>query len=246
MPHTTPTQAAAVLTESAETINGEAPNALNILAALIDIYDDAQSAAPEDRCYVPGAWPDVLDMARKLLAAPTPALLGASVGEPSFDAVCDALHIGSAARSLSTVMMNLSNLQRRAECLSAIERMFFTVTEEGDEEDDFEPRDVCLLNWGHDPDDYVKAFGEALATRASSSAQAVEDLTWSDSGYNSERAFDSAGRMFGEYVCRAVDGLYDVYLGKVSAGLYRDKKSAIKFIIDAHRAQIAQAKRETE
>lgn len=174
MPHTTPTQAAAVLTESAETINGEAPNALNILAALIDIYDDAQSAAPEDRCYVPGAWPDVLDMARKLLAAPTPALLGASVGEPIFDAVCDALHIGSAARSLSTVMMNLSNLKRRAECLSAIERMFFTVTEEGDEEDDFEPRDVCLLNWGHDPDDYVKAFGEALATRASSSAQAVE------------------------------------------------------------------------
>lgn len=82
MPHTTPTQAAAVLTESAETINGEAPNALNILAALIDIYDDAQSAAPEDRCYVPGALPDVLDMARKFLAAATPALLGASVGEP--------------------------------------------------------------------------------------------------------------------------------------------------------------------
>ncbi|MGT2472003.1 hypothetical protein [Paraburkholderia terrae] len=37
-------------------------------AALIDIYDDAMNNAPEDRCYVDGAWKEELDKARALLS----------------------------------------------------------------------------------------------------------------------------------------------------------------------------------
>jgi hypothetical protein len=41
-----------------------------ILDALIDIYDDARNNAPEDRCYVEGAWTETIDEARAYLAAP--------------------------------------------------------------------------------------------------------------------------------------------------------------------------------
>ncbi|OXI42443.1 hypothetical protein CFB84_24855 [Burkholderia aenigmatica] len=37
------------------------------LAALIDIYDDERNNAPEDRCYVEGAWTEALTEARALL-----------------------------------------------------------------------------------------------------------------------------------------------------------------------------------
>ncbi len=39
-----------------------------LLAALIDIYDDERNNAPEDRCYVEGAWTEVIDEARAMLA----------------------------------------------------------------------------------------------------------------------------------------------------------------------------------
>lgn len=55
--------------EPATTINGEAPNAHNLLAALVDIYDDGQNNPPEHRSYVDGAWDDALNEARKFLAA---------------------------------------------------------------------------------------------------------------------------------------------------------------------------------
>lgn len=40
----------------------------DVCAALVDIYDDAMNNAPEDRCYVDGAWKEELDKARALLA----------------------------------------------------------------------------------------------------------------------------------------------------------------------------------
>ena len=40
----------------------------DVCAALIDIYDDAMNNAPEDRCYVDGAWKEELDKARALLS----------------------------------------------------------------------------------------------------------------------------------------------------------------------------------
>lgn len=51
------------------TINGEAPNAHNLLAALVDIYDDGQKNPPEHRSYVEGAWADLLTAARTFLAS---------------------------------------------------------------------------------------------------------------------------------------------------------------------------------
>lgn len=59
------------------TINGEAPNAHNLLAALVDIYDDGQKNPPEHRCYVPEAWGEILAEARAFLAAsPQPPSTG--------------------------------------------------------------------------------------------------------------------------------------------------------------------------
>lgn len=49
-----------------------------LLAALIDIYDDERNNAPENRCYVEGAWSEVLGEARALLAPlPDPAQVAA-------------------------------------------------------------------------------------------------------------------------------------------------------------------------
>lgn len=71
-------------------INGEAPNARNLLAALIDIYDDTQDCPPEHRCYVPEAWGDTLRMARQFLALPHAPLQAEPVpvvaSEPDYDA----------------------------------------------------------------------------------------------------------------------------------------------------------------
>lgn len=58
--------------ESAPTINGEPPTAHSLLAALIDIYDDAW-LPPEDRSYAGEAWPDIITAARAFLAEPAPA-----------------------------------------------------------------------------------------------------------------------------------------------------------------------------
>ena len=63
------------------TINGEAPNAHNMLAALIDIYDDAHNNPPEHRTYIESAWGDVLREAREFLATPTPPQVRAEGGE---------------------------------------------------------------------------------------------------------------------------------------------------------------------
>ena len=42
--------------------------AFKLLAALIDIHDDGTNNAPEHRCYVEGAWNDVMDEARAYVA----------------------------------------------------------------------------------------------------------------------------------------------------------------------------------
>jgi hypothetical protein len=45
-----------------------ASDADRLLDALIDIYDDARNNAPEDRCYVEGAWSETLAEARLYIA----------------------------------------------------------------------------------------------------------------------------------------------------------------------------------
>ncbi len=51
-------------------INGKPATAHSLLAALLDIHDDAEKYAPENRSYVEEAWPDILKAAREFLAAP--------------------------------------------------------------------------------------------------------------------------------------------------------------------------------
>lgn len=89
-----------------------------------------------------------------------------AAAQPSdFEAVFDALGIGTGARTPETLLANVQNLLRREQCLSALERTFFTVQTPPDPaEDQDEPGEDCLLNWGHEPDNYVQAFREALGT----------------------------------------------------------------------------------
>lgn len=83
-------------------------------------------------------------------------------------AVYDAFDIGSAARTIDTLLMCIKNAVRRSACLTAVEDTFFVMPTPP--EDDGVPGEECLLNWGHDPAEYVQAFREALKTRAATPA----------------------------------------------------------------------------
>lgn len=98
---------------------------------------------------------------------------GADDAARDLAAIYDAFSIGSGARSIHILMVNIANALRRNNCLSAIERTFFMVPTEPEEEDDGVPGEECLLNWGHDPAEYVGTFREALKTINSKSVEQV-------------------------------------------------------------------------
>ena len=83
--------------------------------------------------------------------------------------IADAFHIGSEARTPATIMANVVNVIRRSDCLSAIEREFFTTIVE---DEDGEKGEECSLNWGSSPDEYVEQFRAALAAWNSRPASA--------------------------------------------------------------------------
>jgi len=81
--------------------------------------------------------------------------------------IADILGIGSEARKNdSTILHCIENATRRSACLSRIERRYFTVPTPPGDDDDGEPGEECLLNWGDDPEAYEIRFGEALQSRA--------------------------------------------------------------------------------
>lgn len=86
-------------------------------------------------------------------------------------AVFDGFHIGSAARTPTTLLVNAQNAFRRAQCLSAIEREFFTVPASDSTEG---PSEESLLRWGDEPADYVRAFEAALASIRAEKPEAVD------------------------------------------------------------------------
>lgn len=100
---------------------------------------------------------------RTINALPLPAMPSQ---EDDIKQVYDAFDIGSAARTIDTLMVNLRNTQNFAEKLHAIEREFFMVPCELDSafmDDDCEPQDECLLNcWGTTTEQYLAQFREAL------------------------------------------------------------------------------------
>jgi hypothetical protein len=73
-------------------INNKPATAHSMLAALIDIYDDAQNNAPEHRCYVESAWGECLRDARALLATLShPATQAGALQAVSDEQIMDAV-----------------------------------------------------------------------------------------------------------------------------------------------------------
>lgn len=124
-----------------------------------------------------------IDLAAIVEAVRPAAASGAAA---DLERVYDEFGIGAKARSIGILLGNVSNAMRRAECLAAIEREFFMVPGEVDEDyPDQEPSDECLLNWGHGPADYVESFREALRTitaaeaaQTASAQQQGEPVAW--------------------------------------------------------------------
>ncbi|TCL06849.1 hypothetical protein [Sodalis ligni] len=76
----------------------------------------------------------------------------------------DLFGIGKRARTPAALICNVENTRRFAEYLHAIEREFFMVPGEPDEDyPDEEPDEECLVNcWGSTTEQYVEQFREAL------------------------------------------------------------------------------------
>ena len=77
---------------------------------------------------------------------------------PGLAKVYDAFQIGSAVRTPDVLLANVQNAKRRSDCLSAVEREFFTYVVTDEDGEDIER---CDLSWGADPAEYVNQFREA-------------------------------------------------------------------------------------
>lgn len=91
--------------------------------------------------------------------------------------ICNIFRIGIQAQTQSTILANVENAVRFADQLHAIEREFFMVPGEPDEDyPDDEPADVCLVNcWGSTTEQYVEQFRAALKKIAPPAPVAVPD-----------------------------------------------------------------------
>jgi hypothetical protein len=111
----------------------------------------------------------------------------------NIDAIADVFGIGSAARSAGIILANVRNANRRSDCLSAIEREFFTRT--GADEDG-EQAEECLLNWGADPEEYVEQYRKVQIETATAGQELLyvaakvgvlndgtKGITWLDNRY---------------------------------------------------------------
>jgi hypothetical protein len=95
-----------------------------------------------------------------LLAAPA-----AAEAQPhALQQIGAVLGAGEGARTLGTILASIRNLMHHAACLDAVERTFFMVPGEPDEEDpDEQPSDECMLNrWGSTVEQYMEQFRAAI------------------------------------------------------------------------------------
>lgn len=90
-----------------------------------------------------------------------------------------AFGIGEQARTLPILLTNIENARRRAECLWAIEREFFTKevpVEDWLADEPGETHEECPLLWGANRADYVEQFRAALADHVASQLAPAEPV----------------------------------------------------------------------
>lgn len=131
-----------------------------------ELYKGRKSSCEAVARRLIGAFLDGAMLAHDMLAAaPQP-----QQADIVLDKICDVFKIGKFWHTESTILENVKNAARRSQCLSDIERKFFTTVYEDDEGDTVED---CALNWGDEPSEYVERFGEALRTLIEQQKQAA-------------------------------------------------------------------------
>lgn len=111
------------------------------------------------------------DRAIAQIASPLEAAAPGEDPAETLALICDALGIGKNARSRTTILANIENARRRSDCLWRVEHEFFMMSELDEDEPDGPPFETCLLNWGDDPEQYARKFGEVLASRVTAALQ---------------------------------------------------------------------------
>lgn len=74
------------------------------------------------------------------------------------DPIFDIFHIGSNARNIRTLQVNIKNSSRRSDCLSQIENIVTETLISNEPESYGEEYQESLLNWGESPDQYESRF----------------------------------------------------------------------------------------
>ena len=149
-------------------------------------------------------WPNMAVGNKTIIQAAINALLAAHEQEPvvnseaveTLQKICNIFRIGIQAQTQSTILANVENAVRFADQLHAIEREFFMVPGEPDEDyPDDEPADVCLVNcWGSTTELYVEQFRSALmrvahpapSTPAAMPEEMTADCAWGKHGVSAE------------------------------------------------------------
>jgi len=121
------------------------------------------------------AWGNLIDYLAAQFAQQREA--GRREKRAELDVVFDAFGIGSEARTGEVLMANLRHTLHFANLLHAVEREFFMVPAEPDEDfPDENPGEECLLNsWGSTAEEYIAQFRAALATLATQPAEGLTE-----------------------------------------------------------------------
>ncbi len=141
-------------------------------ALLSDLLDSLSVAPPVSGCTCPSG--------DGSLRWPCPVHPPEANHPPAYETLTrlyDLFGIGKRARTPAALICNVENTRRFAEYLHAIEREFFMVPGEPDEDyPDEEPAAECLVNcWGSTKEQYIEQFREALKRITPPAASPVPD-----------------------------------------------------------------------
>jgi len=157
-----------LLSETVEAIRGAEPDdrspSYDALLIIAQSVCAALNRAGLDDCDDPGEAIDVMREGYESRLESLRRAEGATTAAADLQKVYDEFGIGEQARTLPILLTNIRNTKRFADYLHAVEREFFMVP--GDPDEDFpddEPEDECLLNsWGSTQSEYIEQFRKAL------------------------------------------------------------------------------------